>query len=123
MRLSIRFRCQSVGQEALIKGSFGVPYRQHPFDTAVRRCLTRVFPYGIPGKFADGQMDRSFGGFVFIGQMAWLGAVCFCWSRADVVGHLIEEVGIMLEVGCLFEALRKALGALVEQKLSDVVTL
>ena len=29
----------------------------------------------------------------------------------------------MLEVGCLFEALRKALGALVEQKLSDVVTL
>ena len=36
------------------------------------------------------RMDRSFGGFVFIGQMAWLGAVCFCWSRADVVGHLIE---------------------------------
>ena len=69
------------------------------------------------------RMDRSFGGFVFIGQMAWLGAVCFCWSRADVVGHLIEEVCIMLEVGCLFEALRKALGALVEQKLSDVVTL
>jgi hypothetical protein len=69
------------------------------------------------------RMDRSFGGFVFIGQMARLGAVCFCWSRADVVGHLIEEVGIMLEVGCLFEALRKALGALVEQKLSDVVTL
>jgi hypothetical protein len=62
----------------LIKGSFGVPYRQHPFDTAVRRYLTRVFPYGIPEKFADGQMDRSFGGFVFIGQMAWLGAVCFC---------------------------------------------
>jgi hypothetical protein len=60
------------------------------------------------------RMDRSFGGFVFIGQMAWLGAVCFCWSRADVVGHLIEEVGIMLEVGCLFETLRKALGARAE---------
>ena|ERR1700680_4166308 len=54
---------------------------------------------------------------------SWLGAVCFCWRRADVVGHLIEEVGITLEVGCLFEAIRKALGALVEQKLSDVVTL
>src|SRR5260370_40062352 len=52
VRLSIRFRCH---KEALIKGSFGVPYRQHPFDTAVRRCLTRVFPYGIPGKFADGR--------------------------------------------------------------------
>ena len=59
---------QSAGQEALIKGSFGVPYRQHPFETAVRRCPAlphASLPIRHPGKFADGQMDRSFGGFVF----------------------------------------------------------
>ena len=107
----------------MIKGSFGVPYRQHPFDTAVRRCLTRVFPYGIPGKFADGQNGPFVRRIRFHRADGMVRRRLLLLEPGDVVGHLIEEVGIMLEVGCLFEALRKALGALVEQKLSDVVTL
>ena len=52
-----------------------------------------------------------------------LGDVGCCWNRADVLSQIIEKVGIMLEVGCLLDALAEAFGALVEEKLADIVSL